>query len=295
MNAFRRTDLAAELDLAACSGIAERREKRGSFTAHTVEIITEEAEKRLGKPRGKYITLELGKIWLAGDEDFRSAAALLAEKLALLASETVGQRPERILIAGLGNRRITADALGDEAAGLITVTRHIRPRDSHLFGMLGGREISAVTPGVLGQTGIETAELVHGAVRAVRPELVIAVDALCARSISRLAATVQLGSTGISPGSGIGNHRRAVNEETLGVPVIALGVPTVVDAAALILDALEEAGIEEPDERLLPVLQARRGYFVTPKETDTIIRELSRLIAAGISEAFGLPHAASAY
>ena len=289
MNAFRRTDLAAELDLADRRDIAEQREECGPFAAHTVEIITEAAAGRLGKPRGKYITLELGRIWLADESDFDRAASLLSDKLALLASELVGHPPARILIAGLGNRRITADALGDEVAGLITVTRHIRSRDSRLFDALGGREISAVTPGVLGQTGIETAELVRGAAAEVEPELVIAIDALCARSVSRLATTVQLGSSGISPGSGIGNHRRAVDAAALGVPVIALGVPTVVDAAALVLDALEEAGIEEPDERLLPALEKRRGYFVTPKETDTIIRELARLIARGISRTFSLP------
>ena len=289
MNAFRRTDLAAELDLTNRSGIAERRENIGPFTVHTVEIITEAAAERLRKPRGKYITLELGKIWLADSADFDRAASILSDKLALLASELSGHLPERILVAGLGNRRITADALGDEAVGLITVTRHIRSHNRRLFDLLGGREISAVTPSVLGQTGIETAELVRGAVMQVEPELIIAVDALCARSVSRLATTVQLGSTGISPGSGIGNHRRAVNEETLGVPVIALGVPTVVDAAALVLDALEEAGMDAVDERLAQVLERRRGFFVTPKETDTIIRELARLIARGISQAFGLP------
>jgi spore protease len=295
MNAFRRTDLASELDFADRSGISERRETVGSFTVHTVEIITEAAAARLGKPCGKYITLELGRIWLADDADFRCAAGLLADKLAMLASEMAGSPPERILIAGLGNRHITADALGDQAAGLITVTRHIRSRSSSLFRMLGGREISAVTPGVLGQTGIETAELVRGAAVEVKPELIIAIDALCARSASRLATNIQLGTSGISPGSGIGNHRRAINAETLGVPVIALGVPTVVDAAALILEAIEEAGIDAGDERLAEVLKKRRGYFVTPKETDTIVRELARLIADGISQAFDLPHGFGAY
>ncbi|MBE6611961.1 MAG: GPR endopeptidase [Ruminococcaceae bacterium] len=283
----RRTDLAAELDLADRRDVAESTEKRGEFTVSTVEILTEEAADRLGKPCGKYITADIGKIWLASDDSFEKAADLIADKLRLLAHELCGRMPESLLVAGLGNRRITADALGDETVGLLTVTRHIRTRDSRLFGLLGGREISAVAPGVLGQTGIETAELVDGVCRQVKPELVIAIDALCARSTERLATTIQLGSTGISPGSGIGNHRRSIDRETLGVPVIALGVPTVVDSATLVLDALEQAGIDEPDARLMAVLRSRRGYFVTPKETDTIVRELSRLTARAITLAFG--------
>ena len=287
MNTERRTDLAAELDLADRRDIDERKESHGPFTLSSVEILTEAAARRLGKPRGKYITLELGRIWLAPERDFEAASGLLASRLSLLAGELCGNMPERILIAGLGNRHITADALGDEVVGRITVTRHLKQRSHALFGMLGGREISAVAPGVLGQTGIETAELIKGACEQVHPHLVVVIDSLCARSTERLATTVQLGTTGISPGSGIGNHRRSINRETLGVPVLALGVPTVVDSAVLVLDALEEAGIDEPDERLLRVLENRKGYFVTPKETDTIIREVSRLLARALTLAVG--------
>ena len=192
------------------------------------------------------------------------------------------------MIAGLGNRRITADALGDETVGLITVTRHLRSLNGKLFGLLGGREISAVAPGVLGQTGIETAEMIHGICKQINPSVVVAIDSLCARSTERLATTVQLGSSGINPGSGIGNHRRALTKESIGVPVIAFGVPTVVDSATLVLDALECAGIEDPDPKLIEVLENRRGFFVTPKETDTIVRELSRLAARALSTAFGI-------
>ncbi len=287
MDSLRRTDLAAELDLADRQDIDERREVHGNVTVTTVEILSESAANRLGKPRGKYITAEIGRIWLASEQDLEAAASVIADKLCLLAKELCGDMPKSLLVAGLGNRRITADALGDEVVGLITVTRHIKSRNYQLFGMLGGREISAIAPGVLGQTGIETAELVHGVCEQVKPELVIAIDSLCARSTERLATTIQLGSSGISPGSGIGNHRRSIDRETLGVPVIALGVPTVVDSATLVLDALEQAGIHKPEERLMSVLRERRGYFVTPKETDTIVRELSRLIARALILAFG--------
>ena len=287
MNTSHRTDLAAELDLTDRQDIDERCEKRGSVTITTVEILTDGAAKRLGKPRGKYITLDVGRIWLSDDNDFEHAATVIAENLTLLSKELCHGMPSSILIAGLGNRHITADALGDETVGLMTVTRHLKTLNGKLFGLLGGREISAVAPGVLGQTGIETAELIRGICRETSPSLVIAIDSLCARSTERLATTVQLGSTGISPGSGIGNHRRGVNKETLGIPVIAFGVPTVVDSATLVLDALDAAGISEPDDQLYEVLKNRRGFFVTPKETDTIVRELSRLAARSLTLAFG--------
>lgn len=283
----RRTDLAAELDLTDKNNIREETETCGSITVTTVEILTEAAAERLGKPRGKYITLDIGKIWYATDDDFELAAELISKKLRLLSDELLGKTPESVLIAGLGNRRITADALGDETVGLITVTRHLKNLNGRLFGLLGGREISAVAPGVLGQTGIETAELVRGVCEQIKPSLVVAIDSLCARSTERLATTVQLGSSGISPGSGIGNHRLALTEQSLGIPVIAFGVPTVVDSATLVLDALERAGIDSPDPKLCEVLENRRGFFVTPKETDTIVRELSRLAARSITLAFG--------
>ncbi len=287
MNCQRRTDLAAELIPDDKNDIAEYTEKNGNITITTVEILSESAAKRLGKPVGKYITFDIGKIWYASDEEFEAAADLISKKLVSLAEELTGNSLGSVLIAGLGNRRITADALGDETVGLITVTRHLRSLNGKLFGLLGGREISAVAPGVLGQTGIETAELIRGVCQQVKPSLVVAIDSLCARSTERLATTVQLGSSGINPGSGIGNHRRALTKETLGAPVIAFGIPTVVDSATLVLDALERAGIENPDPKLKEVLENRRGFFVTPKETDTIVRELSRLSAKALTLAFG--------
>ena len=287
MNSEYRTDLAAELDLSEANGIGEDFEKIGNVTVSTVEIITEGAAKRLGKPRGKYITIDVGKIWIASDPDFESAAKVISQKMVLLCREMCSGMPKSVLIAGLGNRRITADALGDEAIGLITATRHLRQKSERLFGLLGGREISAVAPGVLGQTGIESAELIHGVCKEVKPELVVAIDSLCARSTERLATTVQLGSSGISPGSGIGNHRKSIDRETLGVPVLAFGIPTVVDSTTLVLDSLESAGIECPGNELLESLEKRRGFYVTPKETDTIVRELARLTAKALTLTFG--------
>ena len=174
-----RTDLAAELDLTDRDGVDERTETRSGFGISTIRIRTKAAAERLGKPTGEYITIDIGKIWLEGDERVSAAAGIIAGKLARLAEEMCGEIPERILIAGLGNRHITADALGDEVVGMITVTRHVKA-NRELFGLLGGREISAIAPGVLGETGIETAKLVAGAVRAAKPQIVVAVDALAA-------------------------------------------------------------------------------------------------------------------
>jgi len=287
MTSSPRTDLAAELDLSHIDSIRESTENYGRISISTVEILTDEASAALSKPKGKYITVDIGKIWLASDNDFVEAAEAVSNKLSLIANELCGGEPESVLVAGLGNRRITADALGDEAVGLITVTRHLKAYNRKLFNMFGGKEISAVAPGVLGQTGIETAELIQGVCEQVKPQILIAIDSLCARSTSRLATTVQLGSSGISPGSGIGNHRKALNYDTLGIPVIAYGVPTVVDSATLVLDALSSAGIDEPDDKIMKVLSDRHGFFVTPKETDTIVRELSRLTAKAITLSFG--------
>lgn len=287
MQPERRTDLAAELDLTDKKSIDERTEHYKNYLVTTVEILTDDAAERIGKSRGKYITVDIGRIWLASDEEFSDAVKIISDKLKLLSTELCGCIPGNVLIIGLGNRHITADALGDETVNLLTVTRHLKEHNTSVFRLLGGREISAIAPGVLGQTGIEAAEIAAGLCERVKPELVIAIDSLCARSAERLATTVQLGSSGITPGSGIGNHRRAINRETLGIPVIALGVPTVVESSTLVLDALEDAGITEPDERLLEVLGNRHGFFVTPKETDTIIRELSRLSAEVLTAVFG--------
>lgn len=286
MNRYLRTDLAAELDLSEKEGINEQNEQHGNISVSTISIVSEGASQRLGKPCGKYITLDIGKIWLASDKDFDSAAELIADKLSFLAETLCKKKPDSILIVGLGNRHITADALGDETVGLITVTRHIKAHSAKLFEMLGGHEISAVIPGVIGQTGVESAEIVRGVCENVRPDLVVAIDSLCARSTDRLATTVQLGTSGISPGSGIGNRRSSIDRETLGVPVIALGIPTVVDSSTLVIDALEKAGITDISEDLDRVLNNGRSFFVTPKETDTIVRELSKLTANALEIAF---------
>ena len=189
-------------------------------------------------------------------------------------------------MAGLGNAELTADAIGPKTVGMLTATRHLREHEGGLYRRLGCSSLSAMAPGVLGQTGIETLELLRGAVRFVRPDIVILVDALAARSCDRLAATVQISDVGISPGSGVGNHRSAITRESLGVPVISVGVPTVVNSATLVYDALTEAGIETIDDSLHKVLKSGRSFFVSPKESDVITHEVARLLSRSIALAF---------
>ena len=191
-----------------------------------------------------------------------------------------------VLTVGLGNRDITADALGPKTVDGLLVTRHIKEYKPDIFEKIGQREMSALCPGVVGQTGIETFELIEGAVKRVCPDLVIVIDALAARSVDRLATTVQISDTGIAPGSGIGNKRRRIDRESLGVPVLAVGVPTVVDSATLVYDALGRAGIEETSEELERVLENSRSFFVSLKESDVAVSESARLLANAINYAF---------
>ena len=194
------------------------------------------------------------------------------------------------MIAGLGNITITADAIGPKALKHVIVTRHIKSASPDLFENLGLFDIAALSPGVLSQTGVETTEIIKSLVDKISPSLVIAIDSLASKNLERLATTVQLSDTGIAPGSGMGNRRISLNKETVGVPVISIGVPTVVDAGSLAYNVIEKiskkhnvsADIESYFEELGEEMQ----YFVTPKDTDLIINCLAKIIGYGINLAF---------
>jgi spore protease len=210
-----------------------------------------------------------------------------------MAAALLGRDPDsacRILVAGLGNPDMTPDAIGPGTVRRMTVTRHLRGYDESLYNALGCCELAAVFPGVLGQTGMESGELVKCAADLVRPHLVVAVDALAARSCERLSSTVQLSDGGIAPGAGIGNHRMAICRETVGCPVLGLGVPTVVDSATLVWDALEQAGMtaETLPESLTRVLESGRSFIVAPKDCDQVTELTCRLLARALDEAFGV-------
>lgn len=283
MNRTIRTDLAVEAEqlsrenaaqAGALPGILAHEERRGGFTVSTVEVLDARGEAAIGKPRGKYITVELDGLVRREENAFAEAAELLAEQLR---SVTRLENSGNYMVVGLGNRGITPDAIGPETVDHVLVTRHLKeklPEDFQSF-----RPVSAVCSGVLGTTGIESSDLVRAVAEKVRPAAVFAVDALASRSTERLCRTVQIADTGIVPGSGVGNARQALNRETLGVPVIALGVPTVVDAATLTVDLASRAGTElDPN-----AFGAVGGMIVTPRDIDKNVRDIAKLIGYALN------------
>lgn len=242
--AYPRTDLACETrprELPPIPGVRAEESVEEGVSLSDLTILDDEAARLMGKPIGRYVTLSRAKLWQLSGQDYDHFRDRLAEKLLCLAIEMTGRRPDPkfgVLIAGLGNRDITPDAIGPQTVQKLAVTRHLRTFEPAAYTAIGRCALSALAPGVLGQTGIETVELIRGAVENAEPDLVIAVDALVARSCERLATTVQLCNRGIDPGSGIGNNRKSICRDTVGAPVMALGVPTVVDSSTLVYDAL---------------------------------------------------------
>lgn len=241
---------------------------------------------------GRYITLFCGRVTLMGDEMILALGRVLGQEINRLAEKMLGRRPDdvtRVLVAGLGNPDMTADAIGPGTVRRLTATRHLKVHDRDMYQALGCCELAAMTPGVLGQTGIESGELVKGAAAHVRPHLLVVIDALAARSCERLASTIQLSDGGIAPGSGIGNMRMAMNRETMGCPVMGIGVPTVVDSSTLVYDALAAAGAEKKlTDELRTVLDNGRSFIVSPKDSDCITEVSCRLLARALDHAFGV-------
>lgn len=273
----RRTDLileaAALADLGERDGLFSKRRVLEGIEVAEVEVRTPGAAARLGKPVGWYLTLELAALLRREEGAFGRCVGVLAGQLRRLLP-----REGTVLVACLGNRKITPDALGPLVYDRLLVTRHlVRAMPKH-FGAM--REVCAVETGVLATTGVESGELVRAMAAGVEPTCVLAVDALAAGSVDRLCATVQLSDSGISPGSGVGNRRWALNEETLGRKVVAVGVPTVVDALTLTTDILERAGRDVTDP------EALRGkgesLFVTPRDIDEKVALCAKVVAYAI-------------
>lgn len=274
----KRTDLALEAaqavaNAAGLEGVEQTERTQDGVTVTVVELRTPEAAQRVGKPVGRYVTLDLGAVRRREKEGFRRACQTLAEELAKLLPEGTGT----VLVVGLGNRAITPDAVGPLAHDHLLVTRHLIEQMPEIFGSF--RPVAAVSAGVLGTTGVESVELVQAVARALRPDCVVAIDALAAGSMKRLCTTVQLADTGIAPGSGVGNCRKALNRETLGVPVIAVGVPTVVDVNTLARDVLEEAGKGDIEPEAL----GQSGAFVTTRDIDERVAECAKLIGYAVN------------
>ena len=281
----RRTDLALEAREIWQAGAKKADRLRGvesvqttreGYPVTTVRITDREGQQALGKPIGTYITLELPGLKRREEDAFsRAVRALAAELRAILPRNDRGD----VLVVGLGNRAITPDNVGPAAVGYTLVTRHLVAQIPEHFGHF--RPVAALAAGVLASTGVESSELVRSVVDRICPACVIAIDALASRSLNRICSTIQLTDTGISPGSGVGNHRAALDRETLGVPVIALGVPTVVDVATLCADVLAEAGRGELEPETLRGVGG--GLMVTPRDIDQSVADLAKVIGYGVS------------
>ena len=256
-------------------GVLSGTEEINGVKVTTIEIINEDGERLIGKPQGKYITIETDRLYKSS-ESFSVAADVLSRKLrSLLPDEGT------VLVAGLGNENITPDALGPKVMNLLLATRHIGSDLAESLGLGDLRSVAGIVPGVLGKTGIETVETIDGVVKKISPVCVIVIDALASRNTARLGTTVQLCNTGVAPGSGVGNKRKGITAESLGVPVIAIGVPTVVDALTMASDILEKVQVSF-DER---EFSQHRQMMVTPKEIDSLIDNSAHLVAMGINMA----------
>lgn len=258
-------------------------EEREIYTT-VVKIETENGARAMGKPIGTYITLEAPNM-SSEDEDYhREVSAALAVHVHRL----LNMEGANVLVVGLGNRDVTPDALGPDVVGNLRITRHLVKEYGKAYVGEAGGIVSAVVPGVMAQTGMETLEIIKGVVEQTQPDAVIVVDALAARSTRRLNRTIQITDTGINPGSGVGNNRSGINTEVLGVPVIAIGVPTVVDAATIISDSIEQLlDAEECRQKLREKMSANLNtMFVTPKDIDETIKRVSFTISEGLNMAF---------
>ena len=282
-NDYPYTDLACERRRAGIEieGVDYSREQSLVGKWERLRISSELGARSIGRPKGIYDTLELMRMDLLDAEALEDCADEIARELCYM-MDMEDVEPERLLVVGLGNPELTPDSVGVTAAGLVKPTLHISERDPELFGELECSRIAVMTPGVASRTGMDSLTSIKGVCDALKPDAVIVIDSLCARSPDRLGTTVQICNTGIRPGSGIGGRRRSLNRESLGAPVIAVGVPTVIDSRMFWLDA------QRGSETISPPDGARRSMFVCPKEIGEITAAAARIIGEGINQAFGL-------
>lgn len=298
-----RTDLALEASAlhGDPEGIVTTRYEKSKLSVIHTEIQSEEAALKLGKPQGTYVTIELPKLWSYDYALFSECVDVVADELRALLQLN---EDAPVLVAGLGNEKITPDALGPASLRHLMITRHLKEHMPQWFAKAGLRQVGAISPDVLGNTGIEALHILKGVCQQSQPASLIVIDALAARSLSRLTSTIQLSNAGIVPGSGVGNAREEISQSSMGIPVVSVGIPTVVDAATLAADVLdatfrmlkEKSGQDDPSflasedcekqalfqEVLAPQEQ---NPFVTPKEIDRIIQELGKLLGFAINKA----------
>lgn len=290
--------------------LTEEYDEEREIRITTVKIETEKGAKTMGKPVGTYITMEAPNLVVPDEKYHREIAEEIAKYVRSLIQ--LDKNEYAALVVGLGNRDVTPDALGPHVVDNLNISRHIiREYGKYAMGEEEIQMISAIVPGVMAQTGMESLEIVRGIVEETKPDIVFAVDALAARNSKRLNRTIQIADTGINPGAGVGNHRSGITRETLGIPVIAIGVPTVVDAATIVNDTMENLiQALEASETLKGVGVVLQGYnatekyelikelvsphlngmFVTPKDIDEMLCRIGDTIASGLNILFSGGH-----
>ena len=299
--ALERRDIYQKLNkLQKIDGVESTEEEiDNNLKVSRVKITDINGEKALGKPIGNYVTVDVKKLKLAGEDEIQKTSQVLSEELKKILDLHTNKQ-ENVLIVGLGNIYVTPDSLGPKVINEIDVTRHIIKYLPQYIEE-GARPVSAISPGVLGTTGIETVEILKGIVDNIHPKLLIVIDALASRSIERISSTIQISDTGIVPGAGVGNTRQEISKKTLGVPVIAIGIPTVVELATLVSDGID-IFIDRLQEKaesndFLNKLQQNDKYeevkealnvgeynmIVTPKEIDDLIENMKDIVARGIN------------
>lgn len=277
------------------------KESDDNIKSSIVKILNEEGEKAIGKPIGTYVTVDVKNLRLAGDEELEKASNIISEEIKAIVNEKISNQDE-VLIVGLGNQFVTPDSLGPKVVSEIEVTRHLLKYAPECV-VPGARSVSAIAPGVLGTTGIETLEIIKGIAHNVKPKLLIVIDSLASKSIERISSTIQISDTGIVPGAGVGNTRKELSVNTLGIPVVAIGVPMVVDLATITDDCLDlfigKLQDEARSNEYLNNLKNQDNYeeiksalipndynmIVTPKEIDDLIENMKDIIARSINYA----------
>ncbi len=302
MNGFQvRTDLALEAKESIGDAneslrgvrVEEDYDEEADLRVTKVMIDTKNASKAMNKPMGTYVTVEAPRL-LEPDENYhREISEKIAEQLRQIIPES--SQEQSVLVVGLGNREVTADALGPQVVDNLFITRHVvREYGKAAYGTQKIHLISSIEPGVTAKTGMEAAEIIRGVVEQTKPDVIIVIDALASRSTKRLNRTIQITNTGIQPGSGVGNHRNALTEESMGIPVIAIGVPTVVDAATIVGDAMDNLMSEEDGDSRgffnthCSTFSELNNMYVTSKDIDAVIKQVSYTLSEGINMALEL-------
>lgn len=295
-----RTDMADERvdtykkvhNLSEIDGIKIKTSDEESVKVTTVDVLNENGKKAVGKDIGKYITIEISDIEYIEEKEKQKIISKVSENIKSLIDEKI----KSVMIVGLGNAKVTPDSLGPKVISYTNVTRHMI-KYAKEFVTPGTREISALSPGVMGTTGIETEEIIESVIKSVKPDLVIVIDSLASSSVERLGRTIQIGNTGITPGAGIGNKRHSLNKENLGVDVIAIGVPLVVDMATIASDTIDKIenklneknsikGLDKDKRReIISNVLDHKNLIVTPKEIDEMVLKISEIIASSLNVA----------